>query len=84
MGTKKLIILLLFVPFFSFGQISDLPNDVKGFWTYDSTLKDFNKELSDFEVSLSNLTIDQIKNSIMLLKMEIKPIWLNTKIKQKK
>ena len=44
MGTKKLIILLLFVPFFSFGQISDLPNDVKGFWTYDSTLKDFNKE----------------------------------------
>ena len=44
MGTKKIIILLLFVPFFSFGQISDLPNDVKGFWTYDSTLKDFNKE----------------------------------------
>ena len=42
MGTKKLIILLLFVPFFSFGQISELPNDVKGFWTYDSTLKDFN------------------------------------------
>ena len=36
-------------------------------------LEDFNKELIDFESSLSNLTIGQLQNAIFLLKMELKP-----------
>ena len=34
-------------------------------------LEDFNKELIDFESSLSNLTIGELQNAIFLLKMEL-------------